>query len=47
MVRLSVIILAYNHHLKVQRCYQSVLSTTDPAHTEVLIQDDASPEYNG
>ena len=47
MVRLSIIILAYNHHLKVQRCYQSVLSTTDPAHTEVLIQDDASPEYNG
>jgi GT2 family glycosyltransferase len=46
-MRLSVIIPAYNHLDKVLRTVQSVLHTTDRQRTEVLVQDDASPEYDG
>jgi len=45
--RLTVLILAYNALDKVMRCHQALKATTDPAHTRVLIQDDASPLYNG
>ena len=44
---LSVIIPMYNNLEKVTRAYRTVVETTDPAITEVLIQDDASPECNG
>lgn len=47
MMRLSVIIPAYNHLELVMRAYQSISATTDRALTEVLVQDDASTEYNG
>jgi GT2 family glycosyltransferase len=47
MLHLSVIIPAYNHAQDVMRCAQSIRATTDPALTEILIQDDASPEYHG
>jgi GT2 family glycosyltransferase len=47
MPSLSVIIPAYNCLDQVLRCYHSVRVTTDPALTEVLIQDDASPDYDG
>jgi GT2 family glycosyltransferase len=46
-MNLSVIIPAYNHAHDVMRCYQSVRATTDPTRTEVLIQDDCSPDYLG
>lgn len=46
MPRLSVIIPAYNHLDLVTRCVRTVRETTDPALTEVLVQDDASPDYN-
>jgi len=45
--RLSVIIPAYNCLPQVVRCLRAVQETTDPALTEVLIQDDASPNYDG
>lgn len=45
--RLSILIPAYNHLDKVLRCVQALKATTDPAHTEILVQDDASPLYNG
>lgn len=44
---LSVIIPAYNNIGDVSRCKTAVLHTTSPERTEVLIQDDASPDYNG
>lgn len=46
-MRLSVIIPAYNHLADVLKCRMALLNTTNRALTEVLIQDDASPEYNG
>ena len=42
-MKLSVIIPAYNDLEAVLRCMQSVIQTTSPHRTEVLIQDDASP----
>lgn len=47
MPRLSVIIPAFDHLDQVAACLRTVRETTDPALTEVLIQDDASPTYNG
>jgi GT2 family glycosyltransferase len=46
-MRLSVIIPAYNCLPQVVRAWRTIRQTMDPALTEVLIQDDASPEYNG
>lgn len=46
-MNLSVIIPAYNHATEVMRCLQSLWSTADPARTQVVVQDDASPEYDG
>lgn len=46
-MKLSVIIPAYNALDMVLRTVQSVLQTTDRQRTEVLVQDDASPEYDG
>jgi GT2 family glycosyltransferase len=46
-MKLSILIPAYNHAQDVMRCLQSMLATTDRTRTEVLIQDDASPEYHG
>jgi GT2 family glycosyltransferase len=45
--KLSIIIPAYGNLAQVLRCKRSIEDTTDPALTEVLIQDDASPDYNG
>ena len=47
MPRLSILIPAYNCLPDVLRCLTSALATTDPVITEVLIQDDASTEYDG
>ena len=51
MFHLSVIIPAYmsraEHLEMVLRCRQSVAQTIDPARSEILIQDDASPAYDG
>ena len=47
MTRLSIVIPAYNCLREVLTCWRSLIATTDPALTEVLIQDDASPDYNG
>lgn len=47
MTRLSIIIPAYGCLPDVMQCQRSVIQTTDPALSELLIQDDASPDYNG
>ncbi len=47
MMKLSVIIPAYNHLGDVLKCVQAVRMTTHPQFVELLVQDDASPEYNG
>lgn len=47
MMRLSVIIPAYNHLASVLRCAQAVSATTSADRTQILVQDDASPEYDG
>jgi len=46
-MHLSVIIPAYDHLDAVLTCYQSLARTVNPQRTEVLIQDDASPAYDG
>lgn len=46
MTRLSVIIPTYGCLPDVLACQRSLVKTTDPALTEILIQDDASPDYN-
>ena len=46
-MKLSVIIPAYNHLGTVLKCRAAVERTVSPLLTEILIQDDASPEYNG
>jgi GT2 family glycosyltransferase len=45
-MKLSVIIPAYNDLEAVMRCVQSVRDTTNPHRTEVLVQDDCSPNVN-
>ncbi len=45
-MKLSVIIPAYNHLENVLRCLTAVRATTNPANTEVLVQDDCSPDVN-
>jgi GT2 family glycosyltransferase len=47
MSKLSVIIPAYNSLDKVLRLKRELEETITPGHTEILIQDDASPLYNG
>lgn len=42
-MNLSIIIPAYNDLERVLRCVQAVVQTTNPHHTEVLVQDDCSP----
>jgi GT2 family glycosyltransferase len=46
-MKLSVIIPAYNCLPAVIACVNALMATTDHTTTEILIQDDASPEYDG
>lgn len=46
-MQLSVIIPAYNHLPLVMRCFRAVVGTTARDRVEILVQDDASPEYDG
>ena len=43
-VKLSIIVPAYNALEDTMRCVASIRRTTDPRYTDVLIQDDASPD---
>jgi GT2 family glycosyltransferase len=45
-MKLSIIIPAYNCLPQVLRLVNALMATVDPERTEVLIQDDCSPDYN-
>lgn len=41
--RVSIVIPSYNDHHLLRRCLRSLLRTTDPRRTDIVISDDASP----
>ena len=41
--RISIVIPSYNDHRVLDQCLRSLLRTTDPRRTDIVISDDASP----
>lgn len=41
--RVSIVIPSYNDHHLLRRCLRSLLRTTDPRRTDIVVSDDASP----